>query len=70
MKSYNKNNLINIWVVALIALTAFFLIASFTVLGGKYWGLLVLPTVAAGYGCYAFYKKYHIADIYKDEPKK
>ena len=38
-------------------------------LGGKYWGLLILPTVAATYGCWVFYQKYHIKDIYKDNPE-
>lgn len=66
MKPYNKNNLINICVVAIIALTAFFLIACFTIMA-KYWYLLILPAVAAGYGCYTFYKKYHIDDIYNDD---
>ena len=66
MKSYNKNNLINMCIVALIALVAFCLIACFTIVA-KYWFMLVLPTVAAGYGCYTFYKKYHIDDIYKDD---
>lgn len=59
MKDYNRDNAINLGIGAFILLTVFFLVASFTVLGGKYWGLLILPTMAAGYGCYAFYKKYH-----------
>jgi len=68
MKPYNKNNLINISIGALILLTIFFIGASFTVMG-KYWWLLILPTVAAAYGCYCFYKKYHIVNIYKDNPE-
>ena len=51
MKPYNKNNLINLGIGALILLTIFFIGASFTVMA-KYWLLLVLPAVAAAYGCY------------------
>ena len=59
MKDYNKDNAINLGIGAFILLTVFFVIATFTVLGGKYWGLGIMPTIAAGYGCYALYKNYH-----------
>ena len=66
MKPYNKNNLINLSIGALILLTIGSIIAAFTVAGVKYAFLLILPTLAAGYGCYAFYKKYHIKNIYNN----
>ena len=73
MQPWNKNNLIDFGVIVLIiAVIASIIIAIFFVCKGGGFASIILPAVAAGYGCVAFYKKYYVKDVYKEkkEPEK
>ena len=58
MQEQNKNNLVFLAKIALIALVVFFTIVMLTYVGRDGLWSAVLPFVAISYGVYSFIKKY------------
>ena len=70
MQPWNKNNLINFGVIALILIViASLIIAIFFVCKGGGFVSIILPGVAVGYACVVFFKKYYVKDVYKEQKK-
>ena len=70
MKPWNKNNLIDLGVMAAVGVTifAFCICIWFACAGGGWWSIFI-PGVAVGYACWTFWKKYYIKDIYNGDKK-
>ena len=70
MKPWNKNNLIDLGVMAAVGVTifAFCICIWFACAGGGWWSIFI-PGVAVGYACWTFWKKYYIKDVYNGDKK-
>ena len=70
MKPWNKNNLIDLGVMAAVGVTifAFCICIWFACAGGGWWSIFI-PGVAVGYACWTFWKKYYIKDVFNGDKK-
>ena len=70
MKPWNKNNLIDLGVMAAVGVTIFvFCICIwFACKAGGWWSIFI-PGVAVGYACVTFWKKYYIKDVFTGDTK-
>lgn len=71
MKPWNKNNLIDLGVMAAIGIVVFAYVITiwFACKAGGWWSIFI-PGVAIGYACVVFYKKYFIKDVFNGAKKE
>ena len=71
MKPWNKNNLIDLGVMATVGVVLFLTVPCiwYACKAGGWWSIFV-PIVAICYACYTFWKKYYIKDVFKGKEKQ